>query len=196
MADGASLDEPEMRFEPGLYAAAEDSTSKPAIEPQPAAEVSKGGLILVGEGPIKSFIEKVNRKFRCKLCGREGPDKSNVLRHLRRMHTPAVASRCSNCGRTYKNRESLYNHLISRSCQRPVDIDPKDPRILSLIKYDPARTKWICKICDADYRQSGYIRNHVAVVHIGLENFTTQEVVLLRSCFIKVSWSTFIDAGD
>ena len=126
--------------------------------------------------PVKSLIEKVGRKFRCKICSRESDDKSNIVRHVTRMHTPAVASCCRHCGGTFKNRESLYNHVMSGSCQRQVDIDPKDPRILSCIMHDPDKGRWFCKVCNASYRQSGYTRHHVAVRHIGLENFTTQEV--------------------
>ena len=52
----------------------------------------------------------------------------------------------------FQNKECLYNHLSTKRCMRGINFDPKDPRILTYIRFDSSDNKWACVECDAKYR--------------------------------------------
>lgn len=146
-----------------------DGTDQAAVEL--GLEGGDPNDVLINGQKAKTFIKKIDKVFHCQLCDHSSKDKSNLVRHVKRRHTNPSFELCPHCGKTYKNKECLYNHMATKRCMRGITFDPKDPRILSYLRYDPSVNKWGCVECDAKYRQKCNAREHVAVKHIGIQRF-------------------------
>lgn len=131
--------------------------------------------VLIDGKKVKHFINKIDKTFHCQLCDHNSKDKSNLVRHLKRRHTMPTHELCPHCGKTYKNKECLYNHMSSKRCLRGVNFNPRDPRILSFLRFDNEDKKWACTECGNKYRQKVYAREHVVFKHIGIESVSDNQ---------------------
>ena len=62
---------------------------------------------------INSMMEKLETGgYSCNVCGKIEPKfKSNVRKHIESMHVTGASHPCGHCGKSYRSRNSLSNHV-------------------------------------------------------------------------------------
>ena len=72
------------------------------------------------ETVILSMIEKVNKLWHCKVCGKEYTikNKTNIKKHVENNHARGFIHTCGVCGKTFSTKSTLLYH--KSSCKRDV----------------------------------------------------------------------------
>ena len=60
---------------------------------------------------VEAVSEDGKIAWRCLLCGKDFPIKSNGKRHVQTMHFEAPTYECEVCGKVLKNKNSYQNHI-------------------------------------------------------------------------------------
>jgi len=62
---------------------------------------------------IYSMMEKIGTLWTCKLCGKtaDGGKRQNIKSHIESYHISGASHPCNDCNKTFKTRNSLYNHV-------------------------------------------------------------------------------------
>ena len=73
------------------------------------------------ETVINSMIDKVNKLWHCKVCGKEYTikNKTNLKKHVENNHARGFIHTCSLCGKTFSTKSTLLYHRSS--CTRDVN---------------------------------------------------------------------------
>jgi len=59
---------------------------------------------------IISMSEKVLKKYRCRECGKDERDKTDMRKHIERKHIEGISHPCLYCNKRYKTREQNEKH--------------------------------------------------------------------------------------
>merc|ERR1712129_690288 len=59
---------------------------------------------------IISMSEKVLKKYRCRECGKDERDKTDMRKHIERKHIEGISHPCLYCNKRYKTREQHEKH--------------------------------------------------------------------------------------
>ena len=65
---------------------------------------------------LLSYVTRKNQWFQCKVCGKTGSRKDNVLNHVENKHFPGkFFHKCEICGMVFQTKTSLLTHFY-RNC--------------------------------------------------------------------------------
>ena len=60
---------------------------------------------------VEAVTEDGRTAWRCLVCGKDFPHKSNGKRHVETMHYEAPSYECEVCGKVLKNKNTYQNHI-------------------------------------------------------------------------------------
>ncbi|XP_076437615.1 uncharacterized protein LOC143276845 [Babylonia areolata] len=117
----------------------------------------------------RAFERTPQGLYRCKACGRECRNRSNVVKHVNRRHLRAGEKpyRCSQCPATFGYARSLRRHEMVHEGVRPYRcsecnkrfFDPTALRTHSRVHSD--ERPYACQLCGNRFRQKEGLKGHM-----------------------------------
>ncbi|XP_075436720.1 zinc finger protein 574 [Ascaphus truei] len=107
--------------------------------------------------------------FLCGPCGKEFPQLPQLLRHQRFVHMLERRHKCPTCGKPFKKRSHLRNHMLTHTGERPyscTDCTKSFNSQANLLRHRLTHTgekPHKCQLCGKAFSQSSTLQQHLFV---------------------------------
>ncbi|KAM4704496.1 zinc finger protein 574-like [Rhinophrynus dorsalis] len=107
--------------------------------------------------------------FLCTPCGKEFPLLPQLLRHQRFVHALERRHKCPTCGKPFKKRSHLRNHILTHTGERPyscTDCSKSFNSQANLLRHRLTHTgekPHKCQLCGKAFSQSSTLQQHLFV---------------------------------
>jgi len=102
--------------------------------------------------------------MKCEHCSYETSKKSNLLRHVKNVHTQTEKAHiCLNCDRKFKYQSNLTRHMVSKTCIQPAQQNNTLPQQNVNIPQQNVNISHVCQRCSKTLASKQSLDRHVAV---------------------------------
>ncbi|CAJ0938826.1 unnamed protein product [Ranitomeya imitator] len=124
----------------------------------------------------KTVLDCQTECFKCPQCSKEFPTRLKMVQHRRAVHVTERKHKCSVCGKNFKKKVDLRNHMRTHTGERPFSCTACGKAFgthANLIRHHLTHTgekPYTCEVCGRCFTQNSNLQQHCAL-HTGSRPF-------------------------